>query len=188
MGFCASRSSRATVRSTPITVPAGGGQKLTFRWLFAHGTNSSAEDHLRALERKGALEILPGSSRGLRIVPRPGEPVQGTLPLGVWLLVALPVLLLAFSVSSPGPLPAPVVAKDKQAIEVATTHEQVKNAGVANASRLRRFAPFDFVFGALFVLALCLSWPCATRVFRARRIVARFSIRRRGPPAFLAAA
>jgi repressor LexA len=44
-------------------------------------TPSSAEDHLRALERKGALEILPGSSRGLRLREMPGVPVQGTLPL-----------------------------------------------------------------------------------------------------------
>ena len=46
--------------------------------------------------------------------PRPGSlerPVNGRLYRGVWLLVALAVLLLAFSVSSPGSLPAPVVAK-----------------------------------------------------------------------------
>lgn len=105
-------------------------------------------------------------------------------------LFLVAALALVFGVAEAGVAThaAPVVAKDKQAIEIATPHEQVKDAGVANASRLRRFAPFDIVFGALFVLALCLSWPCATRVFRARRIVARFSIRRRGPPAFLAAA
>jgi hypothetical protein len=46
--------------------------------------------------------------------PRPGSlerPVNGRLYRGAWLLVALPVLLLAFSVSSPRSLPAPVVAK-----------------------------------------------------------------------------
>ncbi|MDQ6620586.1 MAG: transcriptional repressor LexA [Pseudomonadota bacterium] len=30
-------------------------------------TASSAEDHLRALARKGAIEMLPGASRGLRL-------------------------------------------------------------------------------------------------------------------------
>jgi repressor LexA len=44
-------------------------------------TASSAEDHLRALERKGAIEIVPGSSRGLRLTQLAGIPVQGTLPL-----------------------------------------------------------------------------------------------------------
>jgi repressor LexA len=44
-------------------------------------TPSSAEDHLRALAKKGALELLPGSSRGLRLKRTPGVPVQGTLPL-----------------------------------------------------------------------------------------------------------
>jgi repressor LexA len=44
-------------------------------------TASSAEDHLQALARKGALELVPGASRGLRLKERPGEPLQGTLPL-----------------------------------------------------------------------------------------------------------
>jgi repressor LexA len=41
-------------------------------------TPSSAEDHLQALARKGALEIVPGAARGLRLTE---VPVQGTLPL-----------------------------------------------------------------------------------------------------------
>jgi len=44
-------------------------------------TPSSAEDHLRALEKKGVLEIQPGASRGLRLKEFPGVPVQGLLPL-----------------------------------------------------------------------------------------------------------
>lgn len=44
-------------------------------------TPSSAEDHLQALARKGAIEMLPGASRGLRLKNIPGVPVQGTLPL-----------------------------------------------------------------------------------------------------------
>jgi repressor LexA len=44
-------------------------------------TPSSAEDHLQALARKGAIEIVPGTSRGLRLVDMPGVPVQGALPL-----------------------------------------------------------------------------------------------------------
>jgi repressor LexA len=44
-------------------------------------TPSSAEDHLQALAKKGALQIVPGASRGLRLKQTPGVPVQGTLPL-----------------------------------------------------------------------------------------------------------
>ncbi len=44
-------------------------------------TASSAEDHLQALAKKGAIEIIPGASRGLRLKEMPGFPVQGTLPL-----------------------------------------------------------------------------------------------------------
>lgn len=43
-------------------------------------TASAAEDHLRALARKGAIELLPGASRGLRLVDRPELPGMG-LPL-----------------------------------------------------------------------------------------------------------
>ncbi len=42
---------------------------------------SSAEDHLQALEKKGALELVAGAARGLRLKEIPGVPVQGTLPL-----------------------------------------------------------------------------------------------------------
>ena len=44
-------------------------------------TASSAEDHLQALARKGAIDILPGTSRGLRMKSLPGIPLQGLLPL-----------------------------------------------------------------------------------------------------------
>jgi repressor LexA len=44
-------------------------------------TPSSAEDHLQALAKKGAIELIPGASRGLRLLDIPGEPMQGTLPL-----------------------------------------------------------------------------------------------------------
>ena len=43
-------------------------------------TASSAEDHLRALARKGALELTPGASRGLRLTEMPELPGAG-LPL-----------------------------------------------------------------------------------------------------------
>ncbi len=84
---------------------------------------------------------------------------------------------------------SPIANSDRHtSVEVGAMHDHGTEAGVATNRGLRRFAPFDLVLGTLVVLALWLSWPCATRKFRARPAVARFSIRRRGPPAFLAAA
>ena len=55
-------------------------------------TASSAEDHLRALERKGVLEIQAGASRGLRLKAQPGVPVQGVLPLVGRVAAGAPIL------------------------------------------------------------------------------------------------
>ena len=55
-------------------------------------TASSAEDHLQALARKGALELVPGASRGLRLKDIPGMPQQGTLPLVGRVAAGQPIL------------------------------------------------------------------------------------------------
>ena len=54
-------------------------------------TASSAEDHLRALARKGVLELTPGASRGLRLkeaaeLPGTGLPLVGRVAAGSPLL------------------------------------------------------------------------------------------------------
>ena len=45
---------------------------------------NAAEEHLRALERKGAIEMIPGTSRGIRIIRShpPGLPVVGQVAAG----------------------------------------------------------------------------------------------------------
>ena len=55
-------------------------------------TPSSAEDHLQALARKGAIELLPGASRGLRLKEMPGLPLQGSLPLVGRVAAGQPIL------------------------------------------------------------------------------------------------
>ncbi len=42
---------------------------------------NAAESHLRALERKGALELQAGSSRGIRLLGQEDEPEQAGLPI-----------------------------------------------------------------------------------------------------------
>jgi repressor LexA len=43
---------------------------------------SSAEDHLRALEKKGVIEMLPGASRGIRLIGGGGLPLIGRVAAG----------------------------------------------------------------------------------------------------------
>jgi repressor LexA len=43
---------------------------------------SGAEDHLRALARKGAIELLPGASRGIRLTEPSGLPLIGRVAAG----------------------------------------------------------------------------------------------------------
>ena len=47
---------------------------------------NAAEEHLRALHRKGAIEMIPGASRGIRIVekniPPKGIPIVGQVAAG----------------------------------------------------------------------------------------------------------
>src|SRR3954466_7841569 len=43
---------------------------------------NAAEEHLRTLERKGAIEILKGSARGIRLVDGGGIPLVGRVAAG----------------------------------------------------------------------------------------------------------
>jgi repressor LexA len=43
---------------------------------------NAAEEHLKALARKGAIEMAPGASRGLRVKEPPGIPVVGRVAAG----------------------------------------------------------------------------------------------------------
>lgn len=50
-------------------------QELGFR------SANAAEEHLQALARKGAIEISPGTSRGIRLVGAAAEAAPATLPM-----------------------------------------------------------------------------------------------------------
>jgi hypothetical protein len=65
---------RTTVRSIPIDLPATLGQKLAFRYVFAHGSNSSGSDRFAA--------IVEGAGGALTTVfLRTGTPTDRD---GVW--------------------------------------------------------------------------------------------------------
>lgn len=49
---------------------------------FGFRSPNAAEDHLKALARKGVIELLPGSSRGIRLLEEEGMPVVGRVAAG----------------------------------------------------------------------------------------------------------
>jgi repressor LexA len=49
---------------------------------------NAAEDHLRALARKGAIELVAGSSRGIRLPDQGGLPLVGRVAAGSPILAA----------------------------------------------------------------------------------------------------
>ena len=56
---------------------------------FGFRSANAAEQHLRALARKGVLDLLPGASRGLRLTPEPtGLPIVGRVAAGNPILAA----------------------------------------------------------------------------------------------------
>lgn len=57
-------------------------QELGFR------SANAAEEHLKALARKGAIEIVPGASRGIRLAKDSGLPVVGRVAAGAPVLAA----------------------------------------------------------------------------------------------------
>jgi repressor LexA len=49
---------------------------------------NAAEEHLKALARKGVIEMTPGASRGIRLKQEPGVPVIGRVAAGSPILAA----------------------------------------------------------------------------------------------------
>ena len=50
--------------------------------IFGFSSANAAEDHLRALEKKGHIELLPGASRGIRLKKNFGLPLIGRVAAG----------------------------------------------------------------------------------------------------------
>lgn len=49
---------------------------------------NAAEEHLKALARKGVIELQPGASRGIRMLEEPGVPIIGRVAAGSPVLAA----------------------------------------------------------------------------------------------------
>jgi len=55
---------------------------------FGFKSPNAAEEHLKALARKGAIEIVPGTSRGIRLPHDQGLPIVGLVAAGEPILAA----------------------------------------------------------------------------------------------------
>jgi repressor LexA len=55
---------------------------------------NAAEDHLRALARKGAIEMIPGASRGIRLPDQDSDTPEDRLPVIGRVAAGAPVLAL----------------------------------------------------------------------------------------------
>jgi len=64
---------RTTIRSAVIGLPAAAGQKLTFRYVFAHDSHSTSADHLRAI-----VEAQDGTRTAVFTVSGRATDVDGT--------------------------------------------------------------------------------------------------------------
>ena len=51
--------------------------------ILGYKSANAAEEHIKALARKGALEVIPGASRGIKLVePQQGLPLVGRVAAG----------------------------------------------------------------------------------------------------------
>jgi len=55
---------------------------------------NAAEEHLRTLERKGAIEMMPGASRGIRIVAQGAQAPEFSLPVVGRVAAGQPILAI----------------------------------------------------------------------------------------------
>ncbi|MGB5080863.1 MAG: transcriptional repressor LexA [Burkholderiales bacterium] len=49
---------------------------------FRYSSANAAQEHLRVLDRKGAIELTPSASRGIRLTEEPGLPLIGRVAAG----------------------------------------------------------------------------------------------------------
>ena len=74
---------RSTIRSAPITLPAGAGQRYGFRFFFGHGANSSSADLFRAIVEDGATQTVLFEQTGSgNLTPGTWQTASG--PMDAW--------------------------------------------------------------------------------------------------------
>lgn len=72
--------------STTLTEAGMPPTRVEIARQFGFRSINAAEQHLRALARKGAIDLMAGTSRGIRLKRAPGLPVVGQVAAGSPLL------------------------------------------------------------------------------------------------------
>jgi carboxypeptidase T len=75
---------RTSIRSIPIDLPATLGQRLTFRYVFAHGSNASSADRFAAIVEGGGGVQTTVFSRTGSPTDRDGVWRSASIPLDAW--------------------------------------------------------------------------------------------------------
>jgi carboxypeptidase T len=75
---------RTSIRSRPISLPASSGQRLFFRYVFAHGPTSSSADSLKAYVEEADGDLVPVWTVAGRAVDRDGVWTSAYVGMDSW--------------------------------------------------------------------------------------------------------
>lgn len=123
---------------------------------------NAAEEHLRALERKGAIEILAGASRGIRITQESGVPLVGRVAAGSPIL-ATGNIERHYNID-------PRMFKPHADYLLTVKGESMRDAGILNGDLLAVHSTSDFKPGQI-VVARIADEVTVKRIQRKRNLI-----------------
>jgi repressor LexA len=123
---------------------------------------NAAEEHLAALARKGAIELTPGVSRGIRLTQDPGIPVIGRVAAGSPIL-AVPHVESRYQLD-------PLLFKPKADYLLRVRGMSMRDAGILDGDLLAVHQTQDFRSGQI-VVARIADEVTVKRIRKNRHIV-----------------
>ena len=123
---------------------------------------NAAEEHLRALERKGAIEILAGASRGIRITQETGVPLVGRVAAGSPIL-ATGNIEAHYNID-------PRMFKPHADYLLTVKGESMRDAGILNGDLLAVHRTTDFKAGQI-VVARIADEVTVKRIQRKKNLI-----------------
>ena len=123
---------------------------------------NAAEEHLRALERKGAIEILAGASRGIRITQESGVPLVGRVAAGSPIL-ATGNIEAHYNID-------PRMFKPHADYLLTVKGESMRDAGILNGDLLAVHRTTDFKAGQI-VVARIADEVTVKRIQRKKNLI-----------------
>jgi repressor LexA len=123
---------------------------------------NAAEEHLRALVRKGAIEIAPGASRGIRLKEPEGIPVIGRVAAGSPILAA-PHIETHYQID-------PLLFKPHADYLLKVRGSSMQGAGILDGDLLAVHRTHEFRSGQI-VVARLSDEVTVKRIHRQRHIV-----------------